>query len=484
MAAIDTYLAQPDSKHIIIAEITRASGKKYYLSSEPYITEATDVPANFQFTPIIGANGLPRVKRSLTDPLLGGASTSYGSLTLTDDYAAFNNGGTYGRDDMDVFRGNVVTVKMTGPRHLFAYADAVTLFTGKVGRVSKGTDGEVVFEILDGANPIRDTTIPMTAYAAGGYKPQAYGRVYNITPVLEDKATLKYRVHDGRVNAISAVYDRGVSVAFTANLTDGSFTLNSSPSGDVAAITADVEGDAPSGVWNDSTQDVVSRLLDVCGITTGVIPRSYSGDPSDVIGYYITEPEQLGDAITKLLRGAGCWWAISRNGTFTVKALPLPAGGGTAYGETKLLGESSYEAEDRVIRSVLCKYRKNWTVQSNLAFGAGEAQLKFASSEGLSTTVTTTGDESESTTEELETFFADSSPAAAAGTRVLDLYKNRRFIFNVTLPAATPALEPGALVSLESPKLPGSSSFADAYVLSVTDIIDGAFPVYEVEAIA
>lgn len=88
-----------------------------------------------------------------------------------------------------------------------------------------------------------------SANLAGQPKPVTLGQVFNIPPVLVDEANNVYQVHNGAVTSIDAVYEGGRSLTlttdYTVDLTNGRFTLTSTPTG---IITADVTNDIDSGM--------------------------------------------------------------------------------------------------------------------------------------------------------------------------------------------------------------------------------------------
>src|SRR5215216_2266887 len=113
---------------------------------------------------------------------------------------------------------------------------------------------------------------------SGKRKPLTFGTVSNISPPLVIPSELLYQVHDGPVQAISAVYDRASGLAFQEDhassallrsasvlagrystcLAEGHFRLGAAP---VGTVTADVEGDKTGGIFASTTAAIVRRLL-------------------------------------------------------------------------------------------------------------------------------------------------------------------------------------------------------------------------------
>lgn len=115
----------------------------------------------------------------------------------------------------------------------------------------------------------------------GKPKPRCYGRVFNVSPPLVNTSKLIYQVHDGLIEEIQMVYDRGVALTQGDNVgslasllsttpasgewdyyygTEGSyFRLGSSPSG---GITADVKGDKYGGTYRTTVGDIVKTIAE------------------------------------------------------------------------------------------------------------------------------------------------------------------------------------------------------------------------------
>lgn len=78
--------------------------------------------------------------------------------------------------------------------------------------------------------------------AEGAFIPLAYGFCYQVPAILVDAQEHIYQVHDGPIQAVNAVYDRGLSVDFSASnalLSEGKFRLLAQPAG---TITCDIQG--------------------------------------------------------------------------------------------------------------------------------------------------------------------------------------------------------------------------------------------------
>lgn len=92
------------------------------------------------------------------------------------------------------------------------------------------------------SNPIKLNRYSSRTTTEGDLIPLCYGHCLQITPKLIDASIGKYQVHDGEIQEIIAVYDRGYELEtsqYTVDLEAGTFTLLQSNDG---TITCDVRG--------------------------------------------------------------------------------------------------------------------------------------------------------------------------------------------------------------------------------------------------
>jgi len=182
-----------------------------------------------------------------------------------------------------------------------------------------------------------------TADIAGKPKPICYGEVVNITPAFVDPLNLIYQVHDGEIESVSAVYDRGgvitldtsvgtggdvasysalVSASvgaskFATCLAEGLFKLGSSPAG---VITADVKGDKSGGVYTDTLDGIALRIFeDRSNIDPTLIDTASFADTAALagkIGVYVSTQDAPTSAqvVSRLIGSVGGWWGAAIDG--------------------------------------------------------------------------------------------------------------------------------------------------------------------------
>lgn len=285
-------------------------------------------------------------------------------------------------------------------------ADFVPVFTGVVARPEITRSG-MKLELSDGSAKL-DRSINEDAYAGSGgleggadlkgkRKPVGYGPVFGISPPLVDAATLTYQVHNGPINDVPAVYDRGIALVkvggapaageYQVDVVLGTFKLGAMPAGQV---TCDGELDASLSGYLARAPDIVLRILvQRAGLTSSEIdPSTFASLTGAVPGnasprWAGTEPLSIRAVVGELLADVGCWGGFSRFGTFGVGQLAAPAGVPKAtYTEEDIMDIERIALPapvDPLVWRVEVGYKRNHTVQNDLAAAVSDAQRAFAS---------------------------------------------------------------------------------------------------------
>lgn len=248
-----TWLGR-DGVRVVLAEAVAYSGgatETRYLASFPFCTRPIDTPANQIYTDLILE--IPAFEAKLTEAFSGRSLPSFGDLVL------YNPNGILDDWLADGWDGRALTLKIGAPQ--WHIPDFRPLLTGVVADIDAPSRDTIALKLRDKGHlfdiPVQTNLIGGTTANADQPAPLCFGECFNVEPVLTDAATHTYQVHDGTINAISEVRDNGVSVAFTANLAAGTFTLSSAPAG---RITADVQGAAPSGRYLTQCHEIVEWL--------------------------------------------------------------------------------------------------------------------------------------------------------------------------------------------------------------------------------
>ncbi|HYC64939.1 MAG TPA: hypothetical protein VEC14_09425, partial [Reyranellaceae bacterium] len=445
-------------------------------SGAPYTTAATDTPAS---TPYDHRLQRLTVERRLDGGgLLGGLARVFGELELlavdggldsvASDYALSGRParfkmGPSTRPCADF--GPVATLRMGLPwlsrdTLRIALEDYATRLNQPVqGTVYAGTGG------LEGGTDL-----------AGRPKPLTYGYVSSVSAPLVDSARLIYQVHDGQVQGVPAVYDRGVSLtqgADYASFADllatspslgqyrvykpsGFIRLGSTPAGEV---TFDVEGDA-SGGFVATPADILKRLLRRRLYDTEIDFVSLAQLGADLpyaAGLWIPpEAIALEEVIRAWAESLGGWAGFNRFGGLGAGIFTAPTGGAAFY-----LAERDLDALDRealpaelspVVWRVSVGYRRNYTVQTDLAASVTEARRSFAANEYRWAVAEDTGVLSRYLgAQELVITgpYKDLASAQAEATRLLAFWNQPRALYRVVTGLTALRLDLGAVVSLD-----------------------------------
>jgi hypothetical protein len=304
----------------------------------------------------------------------------------------------------------------------------------------------------------------------GKRKPLCFGYADNVSPPLVIPLELVYQVHDGRCQAVSAVYDRGsvltpdgdvptadalraAAIApghFLSCVAEGYMRLGGMPVGDV---TADVQGDATGGVFVSKTAGVIRRLLSrAAGIQDPgeLVVSSFTDldtlQPADV-GYWVApdSAQTVREIADLLLGGIGAWGDFRRDGLFRVARFDAPAGAPSGrYSEVEI-GNIARLALPARVSPPPWRFRvawgRNWTVQTDLAGAVGAARVAYLAQEfrtaassytALATQIRTTHPLAQDP-DPVSSYFRLQGPASDEADRLLLLYSTTRSLYQITL---------------------------------------------------
>ena len=327
-----------------------AATTSVYLALRDFATSPSDTPANTYFEGVL--EGYEFARDAFSPGRIGGQSLGgRGVLTVGIDESWKGPGGTletllgYGWD------GHAWEMReVEGPGGAWATATQV----GKGTLASFGQSGPARLQIVmhDRAEDLRKPIQANTYSGAGGFngtaelankpKPLVFGEKTNVLAVMVDPATLWLDVHDGQIEAIVAVRDNGIALGaagnppgagqYYADLANGRILLGSIPAGE---ITVDVKGAKPSGVYKQTTADIIEHILvDLCGLASGDIKTgtisAMNTARAGVIGFAVgTQDRTVAEVLSDILSPFG-WWHFTRDDEFELGELAAP----TATAET------------------------------------------------------------------------------------------------------------------------------------------------------
>lgn len=298
----------------------------------------------------------------------------------------------------------------------------------------------------------------------GGVKPLLYGKCRNVTPVLVDQANLVYQVHDGQIEAVDAVYDRGAALTAGADyatyvdliaggsgagtydtcLATGHIMIGGSPDG---LVTADVRGDKTDGEYVDTPAEIVRRIMSRGEISDSYIAQgdfdSLALDVSAESGYYITDPVSMRKVVNELLSGIGASWWCSRGGKIRVGRLKKPS---VVSRVLRLTKEEILSLEQVALPETIAlpnwrrrvSYRRFWTQQNtDLAATISDSRRQELAREWRIQSDTDTSVRSvhleARNPDPVPSYLDDEADALSLAEHLLDLYGIRRRVFAVTV---------------------------------------------------
>ncbi|MBR1198819.1 hypothetical protein JQ574_22745 [Bradyrhizobium sp. AUGA SZCCT0158] len=357
-----------------------------------------------------------------------------------------------------------------------------------------------------------------TADLTGKRKPLCLGKPRNVTAVLVVPSLLIYQVHDGSIQAIDAVYDKGAAVTAgsdyptyaalaAAGITAGQygtckalglFKLGIAANGQ---ITADVQGENSAG-FIETTADIVEwalinrTVLTAADLDAASFTAVNSAQPAP-IDYFVSPDDNLTVAafIQNIMSGIGGWGGHKLDGTFEVRIFGAPTGTPVArFNRGDMLGgdikreplPSAYQPPRYRWR---VPYQRNWTVQtSDLAGGVTAARRAFLAeqvrlAEATSATIQTDHPFAQDR-DPVQSYFRSQSDAATEAARLIDLFKTTRAIYRATVPRKALRRDVGDEIEITHPRFDLSQGRAMILVETAVNVVvaDGVIDSVEVAA--
>lgn len=317
----------------------------FYVATHAYATDAGDSPASTRFAARLSALSFRRSLANGQD--FSGVAQGDGQLTID------NGDGHFDPRIGQIISGREIVIK-AGPADT-VYAAWKTVFRG-TARGWSFDESAIHIDLRDDSYrlgvAIQETLYTGAGGAEGGdalkdkRKPLLLGRATNVTPPQVAAAQLTYQIHDGAIDAVFAVRDRGVPLSFGADranyaalaaasisaghydtcLAEGFIRLGSVPEG---TVTADAATYRSTGAAPLATI-VRGILADRAGITRfdafsfTLLGSQYPTDH----GTWLSENDNptVAEVLAGLLGGVMAHVAFRRDGRCYVQALSSPEG--------------------------------------------------------------------------------------------------------------------------------------------------------------
>ena len=192
----------------------------------------------------------------------------------------------------------------------------------------------------------------------GKRKPRGFGHVGNASPPLVIPPALAYQLNDGRIDAVTAVYIRGVAQIFAADyatvaamnaaalpvgtyatcLAAGWIRIAVADGSETGQVTCDFRGDkagAGAGTFVESAGNIVRRIItsatdiaDPDDLVVSAFTALETVQPAP-IGYFIAagDEQTVRQAAGRIMAPIGGWCGARRSGRFEVRRFEAPAAG-------------------------------------------------------------------------------------------------------------------------------------------------------------
>lgn len=453
-AQFNAWLVRDNVDRCVLIEVdvyTGGSATTRYMSTHGFVSTPSDTPANTAYDDILLR--VPRYTSTISEQLKGYSSPAVGEIVVD------NSGGARDAWLLDAWDGRAFRLFLGDPS--WPKSDYRQLVSGTIADILAPDTLTLSLRTRDRqyllTRPVLTTLIGGTDTTKDNNRPVTYGECYNVEPVLIDSATKKYAVHDGQIEAITQVYENGVAVAHTPDLTTGTFVLTTAAAG---RITADVKGSKTGGVYVNKTADIIQRILTertalVSGdIDAASITALNTAVPGKVGIYVRDNSTTTMQALDTLVTGCGAFYSFDRAGKFYVAQFTAPSGTPVV----SVLDDDAIEAGVAILsrwipsKSVRLGYKRQWTTQADgLAAGVNDARrAELALPYKVSKAVNTVPQHLLAEEPEVEaSVFIDTADADAESARRATLYSVIRRLVQITCFLGPSRVKLGDVVALD-----------------------------------
>lgn len=442
-----------------------------YFSDHGFVSEPADTPANTYFEPRL-STALNFERHLIADRRLSGRSVpGFGVLVMTNadggldplvDYAydgrrvrVLLGGEDFAYTEYGlIFDGTVEQLEFTEQTLSLRLRDLQTRFESNVARSDYGGTGGT-----DGRSGLK-----------GRRKPVVFGRAFRVPALLVDPSQLLYQVHDGAIEAVDAVYDKGVPLTpvgsaptagqYAVDASAGTFTLGASPAG---TVTVDVRGDKTGGTYVESVGALVERLATTRLVTGTPITvddaafLAFEAAYPQPVGLFLDDDAGLLEVLDDLVESVGAHYGFNRAGQLTIGRVEAPSTTVVAaFGDREIL-DIERVAVSRPIWRQRIAYRRYWRTLDEAGVAGSvsdEDRADIGERHRYETAEDTTVSDRHPLAEESdrETLLSESADAAAEASRQVTLFGADRDAFRVRLKTQPFAIELGATITLTYPR--------------------------------
>ncbi|GEM_PF-2941850 len=381
---------------------------------------------NLYYRPSIAR--IPEVRQVVSESNTGNSIQSSGGLSLLED-----SGDPYWINNY--FRLNWLNkravLKLGGadPEYPYSEFKTVARWVTKGGNLSdrgvdlKMADLKSLFKTRIELSTFELAQYPnIDSFVEGREIPKAFGQIHN-APAFEIDPNVgtggKWKLAEGPINAITAVYDEEKPISYTANTAAGEFTLNATPQG---SVTADFNGYVDGGQWLSKPGEIAKYVLrnlvslsdddlwldDFDDLDTS---RNY------ILGIYIGRAVEASDILSKIENSAHAFFYTDRaTGKVRVQTFSLSdiSDPNRAQLEDDNLFKWQVNMEQDVFPRIEISYKKNMASNDE----------KFIQLSDLESVRLNDADE----TKTIDTFLANKTDAEALASIILPFYARPKFL--------------------------------------------------------
>lgn len=432
------------------------------LATHPYRTAPTDTPALTPYADTILR--LPDFDRELSELFIGTSRSSTGDveLFLDDELLALIETAVFGGGEIRMYIGDARWPKAEFGQILVGRIEQLDAASYDTARLTF-RDRSVIFD-----RPVQEALIA-SGPNEGKQKPLCFGQCFNVPAVLIDTATRQYQVHDGAVQAITAVRENGVVVPYTANTATGTFTLTYNATG---RVTADVQGAVVSSVYLYTADHIITHLVGLLGLAAPV------GDalPDYTLGLWIDDDMSIAEALDWVAASVGGAWFFNR-----LSQVALVHFDGVKSPSDELTPDDIEDESLLPVRriapakSITLGYARNWTPQADGIAGSIRENypalaVRYEQQE-QQITIENAGivdDYPDAATVSASTLIALQADAQDEAERRADIAAQPHAIYELTAFGAGFALQLGQSITVDYPQY--FADGADAVITRLSDL--------------
>lgn len=369
------------------------------------------------------------------------------------------------------------------------FADHFQIWGGVTLGVS-ATSSTIDIVVADRLSEL-EADFPPNIHTTGERIPITLGKVYNVEPLLIDEANNVYKVHDGAVTSIDAVYEGGEALTIgTSNdyYTDtgnGKITLTRAPTGVITAdVTNTISGVSyPSGTSIQNTSGLIMReLLEEYGNITQLNGITFMEDDANQYehGIYYSKKSTILDALSEMAESVGAVIYSNLFGNLELKIPEFPTTNPTTADpitDGEILDIQMLPTERFSGANVTVKYKRNYRPLNESELGASPADRDFVTREWRASSiaiVSATWGTGYSSLRDIEvnSTITNQTDADAEAIRLANFYTRDAKVFRVRMKTNPLYLEVGGAVELKSSRFGLTDSSGDGYPMLILSKFD------------